>query len=74
MKTVVYKIIFFIFIIIFILLINNYEFENYKESFVPKKFKELYRPFHRNARMSYNNFYNNYASYTSNIFRKVGIL
>lgn len=73
MKTVVYKIIFFIFIIMF--LINNYNnFENYKESFVPKKIKELYRPFHRNARMSYNNFYNNYASYTSNIFRKFGIL
>jgi hypothetical protein len=46
----------------------------YKEAFVPKIFKETYRPIHRNIRMTYEGFYDKTSADISNLFRKFGIL
>lgn len=46
----------------------------YREPFIPRKVKEIYRPFHRHIRMSYEGFYNKSSNHISNLFRKFGIL
>ena len=46
----------------------------YKEAFVPKIFKETYRPIHRIVRMRYEGFYDKTSADISNLFRKFGIL
>jgi len=46
----------------------------YKEEFIPKIFKETYRPLERNVRMTYEGFYDKTSTDISNLFRKFGIL
>jgi hypothetical protein len=62
---------FLILVFIFSKYYNNYIT---KESFVPKKFKEMYRPIARNVRNNYEGIYNNSSLQISNLFRKFGIL
>lgn len=45
-----------------------------KEAFVPKIFKETYRPIERNVRITYEGFYDKASIDINNLFRKFGIL
>ena len=52
-----------------------YKKDLYQESFfVPRKVKELYRPIHRNIRMTYEGFYDKSSKNITNFFTKIGIL
>jgi hypothetical protein len=46
----------------------------YKESFMPKKVKEFYRPFERNVRTGVEGFYNYTRNQSSRLFRYFGII
>lgn len=45
-----------------------------QEGFIPRKIKEIYRPYARKIRINYEGFYNKSATSVSNVFRKFGIL
>lgn len=62
--------------LLFIILVSCCIFSpnNNRESFVPKKVKEMYRPLARNFRISYEGFYDKSSLDLSNLFRKVKII
>jgi len=75
MNKFIYNLIIFYIIIVAFICLYNFLYENeYQEPFVPRRLKEIYRPFHRNIRMNYEGFYNKSSSHISNLFRKFGIL
>lgn len=75
MNRFIYNLIILYILIIGLITIYDLFSENgYREPFIPRKVKEIYRPFHRNIRMSYEGFYNKSSNHISNLFRKFGIL
>ena len=71
----IYKYLFLFFVIIFIIYLNykiSYSY-SYKESFTPK-IKEMYRPYVRNSRIIYENFYSKNNEYITRFFRQLGLL
>jgi hypothetical protein len=61
-------------IIILICLLTQRHVNNIRETFVPKKFKEYYRPIARNMRIGYEGFYDRSSLDILNLFRKFEII
>lgn len=72
MNTFTYNslIVLFVIILIYCTLSEN----SYQEAFVPKIFKEAYRPIERNIRRNVEGFYDKSSTNISNLFRKFGIM
>ncbi len=68
------KIFHYIFLFILILIMYQIYYSTYRESFVPKKIKEYYRPITRQMRIGYEGFYSNSSLSVSNLFRKFQII
>jgi hypothetical protein len=69
----IYKYLFLLFVIIFIIYLNYIISYSYKESFTPK-IKEMYRPYIRNSRIIYENFYSKNNEHINRFFRQFGLL
>jgi hypothetical protein len=61
------------FILTIILIIMSLTSYVYREPFVPRKIREIYRPISRNVRNNYEGFYDKSSTHISNFFRKFGI-
>ena len=61
------------FLILIILVFSYINSQETVEAFTPK-LREMYRPYVRNTRIYYTNFYNKTKNRISNLFRKIGIL
>jgi hypothetical protein len=73
-KQLIYNSLFLLLLLLFIILYYTFYQPVYKEAFVPKQIKEIYRPIARNVRINYEGFYNKSSTSVSNFFRKFGIL
>ena len=62
------------YILTFILILMAISENINRESFVPRKIKEIYHPIARNIRINYEGFYNKSSNNISNFFRKIGII
>lgn len=60
---------------ILIILYNAYDASHrvYKESFIPKNIKEMYRPFIRDFWTGYERIFSSIGQKFTNVFRKMGI-
>jgi hypothetical protein len=61
-------------LLLIIILMCSFSQNTYREYFVPKKIKEFYRPIARNARITYEGFYDKSSLDISNIFRRFQII
>jgi hypothetical protein len=71
MKYFIYNCFFLIIILFFAY--NNTMYQHKQEAFTPK-FREMYRPYVRDARIISEGFYEKNKSDISNLFRKFGIM
>ena len=71
-----HKILFFILLVIVLIMyiLKHVNRDVHQESFIPRKIKEMYKPYTRNIRIYYKGLYNKSKTSLSNVFRKFGIL